>query len=93
MQLWGLVAGFHVQSWLLNFVIWTIFDPFIINTKLHLTSYRGDSRTLKSKMEEMKASNSGAGSLPVLLCHGKGIYEFIIVHAEYYVTNLSLLHF
>ena len=43
-------------------------------------SYRGDSRTLKSKMEEKNASNSGAGSLPILLCHGKGIYKFIIVH-------------
>lgn len=70
-------------------------------------SYHGDSRTLKTKMEEKKASNIGAGSLPILLCHGKGIiYKFIIVlqkmvifltdplfygWAESYYTNFSLL--
>lgn len=32
-------------------------------------------------MVEKKASNSGAGSLPILLCHGKGIYKFIIARA------------
>ena len=73
MQLLGLVAGFHVQSWFLNLVIWTTFDSFTINTKFHLTGYHGDSRTLKTNMEQKNAGNSGAGSLPILLCHGKGI--------------------
>ncbi|XP_022961061.1 acyl-protein thioesterase 2-like [Cucurbita moschata] len=45
--------------------------PTNLSAVVGLSGWLPCSKTLKSKMEEKNASNSGAGSLPILLCHGK----------------------
>ncbi|KGN65303.1 acyl-protein thioesterase 2 [Cucumis sativus] len=45
--------------------------PANLSAVVGLSGWLPCSKTLKTNMEQKNAGNSGAGSLPILLCHGK----------------------
>jgi hypothetical protein len=73
------VAGFLVQSLYQQFVLLiSILHCFFLQLSLIpvIMSYTL-SRTLANKLQGVDEAARRAASLPILLCHGKGIHNFL----------------